>query len=671
MEVKKQLSSSEIFIRCLTIGVISGAILNQIMINWVTNKFFNVPYFDRFYSPVAAFRMSMFFLINNETYYTRIFGIGIGAGEWIVYATFFGGLTIAIFIALFCYRAFLKQNLYSARYGTAKWEDISTVVKSDKVDIPDSEISFRKHKRWGLFMGTVAHETGDLIKWINEDKSVKPVKLRELAHFSSQHIFVFAPTGSGKGVGIVIPTLVTYPSSVFVYDIKGENYISTSGWRHKAFGNIIFKFEPSCADGSSVRYNPMEEIRIGTIYEVADAQKLALALIDQNGKGLEDHWLRKGYELMTGAILHICYTKEARNLNGLTLFLNGVNPDSKENYANEKAWLSEMAGINHAFIHVNGYAKLKSITVLEAQNYLTKNGLIGEDGINVVIKASAAELINKEGKAEGERSSVISTATGPLSLYKDPIVAMNTAVSDFKLDDLQNFNRAVSFYFVVPNDQRERLNPLVRLLLSQTIDNIQSKQTGKKREITFVLDEFPELKKISNMESALSTIRGYKVRMLLIAQDYLQLTKYYGETQTIFSNCGIRISYAPNEIKTAEMLSKYTGITTFVAESTSTTSNHQPFQILQGSGSTTTNKQETSRPLMTADEITRLGDNMIILVEKRNPILGHKFAWYLSSKFKQRIFDVENPNNPGNTKYPPLKKSHRIIRKTKKEEGTY
>ena len=69
---------------------------------------------------------------------------------------------------------------------------------------------------------------------------------------------------------------------------------------------------------------------------------------------------------------------------------------------------------------------------------------------------------------------------------------------------------------------------------------------------------------------------------------------------------------------------------------------------------------------MTADEITRLGDDMIILVEKRNPIRGHKFAWFLSQKFKERIFDPDNPKNPGNKLYPPLPKSHRINRNKSK-----
>lgn len=659
---KKKWTPTRVFFHCLLIGIAISYVSNQIIINYYMHTYKGVDWFSRFYTPPEIYKIVKYFIENNARYTSKSLGFDLSVAEGIIYVTFWSGFIGGMLLALFVYRALVQKDLSSDRYGTAEFETKEAVMKSDKVDIPDEPSSFEKHGRWGLFIGSLQSNQGSPISWRNDDKTTQQIYLTELAHFGSQHVFVFAPTGSGKGVGIVMPILVTYPSSIFVLDIKGENYRSTAGYRNKIFDNVIIKYEPSCADGSSARYNPLDEIRVGTVYEMADAQKLALAIVDQDGKGLHDHWTRKAADLMTSVILHIIYTKENRNLNALSLFLSGVHPDSKEHYQNETAWLNEMIGKGWSGIHRNGYAKLKGITPDEAQQHLKNLGLVGDDGVHITIKAGAAPLAGS--KAEGERSSIISSATGPLSLYKDPVVAMNTAVSDFRLNDLQNFNRPVSFYLVVPNDQRDRLKPLIRLLITQTINNIQSSQEGKIREITFLLDEFPELNKLEVMESALATIRGYKVRMVLITQDYLQLTKYYGENQTIFSNCGVRIAYAPNEMKTAEMLSKYTGVTTYVAQTTSTTTNKQPFQITVGSGSTTVNTSETSRNLLTADEITRLGDDMIILVEKKNPIRGHKFAWYLSDKFRERIFDPDNPKNPGNQNYKPPKSSHRIVRKS-------
>lgn len=661
---KKQMTPTTVGIHCLIIGIVSGLIINQVMLNYYAHRFLGGSWFDRFYGPVGIYKITWYFILNNDTYTTSPFWFPLGAGEGIIYSTILGGLVISMLIALFIYRHFLSNNLYSERHGTAKWEEKSTILKSDKIDTHDDPASFKKYGRWGIFIGALEEKQGTAVTWRNDDQTNKVVNLWEMAHFGSQHVFMFAPTGSGKGVGIVIPTLVTYPSSVFVLDIKGENHLCTSGYRSKKFKNVIIKFEPSAEKGSA-RYNPLDEIRIGTINETADAQKLALAIVDQDGKGLHDHWTRKAAALMTGAILHIYYTKKSRNLNALALFLSGIDPDTNENYENETAWLAEMIGKNKPFIHRNGYATLKGISIDEAQKHLHTLGLVGNDGVHIGIKAAAAPLVSS--KAESERSSILSSANGPLELYKDPVVAKNTSVSDFRLDDLQNFSRPVSFYLIVPVDQRDRLKPLIRLLITQTINTIQSKQQGKVREILFLLDEFPELNKLDVMESALATIRGYKVRMLLIAQDYLQLTKYYGEHQTIFSNCGVRIAYAQNEMKTAEMLSKYTGVTTFVAKTTSSTTNKQPFQITQGSGSVTVNTSETSRNLMTADEVTRLGDNMIILIEKKNPILGHKFVWMLSDKFKKRIYDPENPKNPGNQDYPPIMNSQRIVRNNERK----
>lgn len=662
MKKKKKWTPTRVFFHCFFIGIAISCVSNQIIINYYMHTYKGVDWFSRFYTPHEVYKIVKYFIENNARYTSKSLGFDLSVAEGIIYVTFWSGFIGGMLLALFVYRALVQKDLSSDRYGTAEFETKETVMKSDKVDIPDEPSSFEKHGRWGLFIGSLQSNQGSPISWSNDDKTTQQIYLTELAHFGSQHVFVFAPTGSGKGVGIVMPILVTYPSSIFVLDIKGENYRSTSGYRNKVFNNVIIKYEPSCADGSSARYNPLDEIRVGTVYEMADAQKLALAIVDQDGKGLHDHWTRKAADLMTSVILHIIYTKENRNLNALSLFLSGVHPDSKEHYQNETAWLNEMIGKGWSGIHRNGYAKLKGITPDEAQQHLKDLGLVGDDGIHITIKAGAAPLAGS--KAEGERSSIISSATGPLSLYKDPVVAMNTAVSDFRLNDLQNFSRPVSFYLVVPNDQRDRLKPLIRLLITQTINSIQSSQEGKVREITFLLDEFPELNKLEVMESALATIRGYKVRMVLITQDYLQLTKYYGENQTIFSNCGVRIAYAPNEMKTAEMLSKYTGVTTYVAQTTSTTTNRQPFQITVGSGSTTVNTSETSRNLLTADEITRLGDDMIILVEKKNPIRGHKFAWYLSGKFRERIFDPVNTKNPGNQNYQPPKSSHRIVRKS-------
>jgi len=68
------------------------------------------------------------------------------------------------------------------------------------------------------------------------------------------HILVFAPTQSGKGRGIVIPTLLTWPHSVIVHDLKGENWALTAV--PAAPGPLCLKFEPAHPTGLA-RFNPL------------------------------------------------------------------------------------------------------------------------------------------------------------------------------------------------------------------------------------------------------------------------------------------------------------------------------------------------------------------------------------------------------------------------------
>src|SRR5262249_18797897 len=52
-----------------------------------------------------------------------------------------------------------------------------------------------------------------------------------LRHDGPEHVLCFAPTRSGKGVGLVIPTLLAWAESAIVHDIKGENWQLTAGFR--------------------------------------------------------------------------------------------------------------------------------------------------------------------------------------------------------------------------------------------------------------------------------------------------------------------------------------------------------------------------------------------------------------------------------------------------------
>jgi type IV secretion system protein VirD4 len=139
-----------------------------------------------------------------------------------------------------------------------------------------------------------------------------------LRHDGPEHVLCFAPTRSGKGVGLVVPSLLTWPGSAIVHDIKGENWQLTAGFRSR-HGRVLL-FDPTNA--KSAAYNPLLEVRRGE-WEVRDVQNVADVLVDPEGS-LErrNHWEKTSHSLLVGAILHVLYAEMDKTLAGVAAFLS-------------------------------------------------------------------------------------------------------------------------------------------------------------------------------------------------------------------------------------------------------------------------------------------------------------------------------------------------------------
>jgi len=220
---------------------------------------------------------------------------------------------------------------------------------------------------------------------------------RYLRHDGPEHVMAFAPTRSGKGVGLVVPTLLSWTGSCVVHDIKGENWMLTAGWRAK-FSHCLL-FNPT--DPRSARYNPLLEVRKGP-HEVRDVQNIADILVDPEG-ALErrSHWEKTSHSLLVGAILHVLYAEEEKTLARVATFLS----DPQRSFAHT---LRRMMATNHL-------------------------GSADTPIVHPVVASAAREVLNK---SENERSGVLSTAMSFLGLYRDPTVAAVTASCDWRIADL-------------------------------------------------------------------------------------------------------------------------------------------------------------------------------------------------------------------------------------------
>lgn len=432
-----------------------------------------------------------------------------------------------------------------------------------------------------------------------------------LRHNGPEHVMAFAPTRSGKGVGLVVPTLLSWMQSVVVFDIKGENWSLTAGWRQQYANNVCLKFEPS-AERGSCHYNPLSEIRYGSSHATKDVQNLTLMIVDPDGKGLNDHWAKTGHAFLTGVILYAfeltAKKHETPNLRLVSEMISDPNKTSEELF----------------------------------NDMLTST--------NRVVAGCAREMLNK---AANERSGVISTAASFLSLYKDDIVAENTKDSDFKISDLMHHDNPVSLYIVVPPTELDRLKPLLRLLLNQIVrglcdkiefENGRQKKTYKHR-LLLLIDEFPALGKMEILETSLAFIAGYGIKAFLITQDLSQLRKHYGKDESITSNCHVSIAYAPNKVETAQEVSKMCGVATVQKRQVSFSGGLGLFSKRNKSVS----YQEVKRELMTPDEVMALkgiqtddrgncvdSGEMLIFMAGKKPIKGNQILYFTDDVFQKR-----------------------------------
>ena len=236
------------------------------------------PWFDLFGTPVYhPWRLFEWWFVF-DAYAPQVFDTG-GA-----IAGASGMVAVVVAIGMSIWRS--RQSRLVTTYGSARWADAAEVRKAGLTQPA------------GVFLGL--HDG------------------QYLRHEGPEHGLAFAPTRSGKGVGLVVPTLLSWPGSAVIHDIKGENWNLTAGWRSR-FSHCLL-FNPT--DAKSAAYNPLLEVR-RSAHEVRDVQNIADILVDPEG-ALEkrNHWEKTSHALLVGAILHVLYAVEDKTLRGVANFLS-------------------------------------------------------------------------------------------------------------------------------------------------------------------------------------------------------------------------------------------------------------------------------------------------------------------------------------------------------------
>ncbi len=421
---------------------------------------------------------------------------------------------------------------------------------------------------------------------------------RYLRHDGPEHVLAVAPTRSGKGVGLVLPTLLTWPGSAVIHDIKGENWQLTAGWRAQ-FSHCLL-FDPT--NPLSARFNPLLEVRMGP-HEVRDVQNIADILVDPEGaRQLRDHWDKTAHALLTGAILHVLYAEEEKTLSRVATFL--ADPSR---------------------------SILRTLRIMLTTNHL---GTEAAPIAHPVVASVARELLNK---SENERSGVVSTAVSLLALYRDPLVAAATARSDWRIADLTGAERPLSLYLAVPPSDISRTRPLIRLILNQVArrltETLPAQGAASSRRLLLMLDEFPALGRLDFFETSLAFLAGYGVRAFLVAQSLHQIDRAYGYNHSILDNCHVRVAFAPNDERTARRLSEALGTATELRAQKNISGSRLSAWLPHMSVA----EQETPRPLLTPGEVLQLpSQDALVLISGTPPIRAKKLQYYADRNFLAR-----------------------------------
>lgn len=415
-----------------------------------------------------------------------------------------------------------------------------------------------------------------------------------LTNGEQPHSLVVAPTRAGKGVGVVIPTLLTFDGSALVLDVKGELFEMTSRAR-LARGDRIYKFSPFDKEGRTHSYNPVLDIvHLPEHRRFAETRRLAANLIVANGKGAEG-FIAGARDLFVAGIL-ACIERGDPTIGAVyDLF---ALPGEKYKLFAQLAAETQVPEVRRIFDNMAGNDS-KIIT--------SYTSVLGDGGLN---------------------------------LWADPLIKAATRTSDFSIYDLRRDPSTI--YLVVSPNDLEVIAPLVRLFFQQTVAILQRELPGEDEvfEVLFLLDEFKHLGRLEAIETAITTIAGYKGRFMFIIQSLSALTGAYEAAgkENFLSNTGVQVFMATADDETPQYISKAIGDYSYDSKSYSwNTSEFMKTNVQKSQQGTNLIRPEQIRVL---DEYTQ-----IVLIKGQPPLKMPKVRYY-EDRILRTIFAAQRGDLP-------------------------
>jgi type IV secretion system protein VirD4 len=488
-------------------------------------------------------------------------GAARGDAIWVV-----GNWIFTIFVLLFLFRLMTGPMIQhfgdimgdthgSARFATFK--EIAPLIQADA----------------GLLIGRDA-KTGKLLRYDGPG-----------------HLLTMAPTRTGKGVGTIIPNLLTADRSVICIDPKGENARIT-GRARRTLGPMHVLDPFGATNEPTAAFNPLDELDPEGLDVAEDASTLADALVyDDPGMAGDAHWNEEAKALIAGIILHIVAHEPRSRRTLMTLRENlTLAPDAFTSLLKE----------------------------MQASNAV--GGLVS--------RAANRHL----GKSDREAAGVLSSAQRHTHFLDSPRIARVLDRSDFQFGDLKKRNETV--FLVLPPDRLSTYSRWLRLLITQSLLDMARTPDKPDVPVLYLLDEFAALGHLAPIERAMGLMAGYGVQLWPILQDVHQLRATYGQRAgTFLSNAGVLQVFGVNDHESARLVSDMLGQETVVFQTMGRALDSDKSGISFG-------EQHTARQLLTPDEVRNLPAHIeLLFLAGQRPIVAGKLTYYANVEFKN-LYDA-------------------------------
>lgn len=427
--------------------------------------------------------------------------------------------------------------------------------------------------------------------------------LSTLRYAGDRHLLTCAPTRSGKGTSVIIPTLLTYEGSALVIDPKGENALITAAARKKQ-GQEVFLVDPWNLAAPDLkmpvaRFNPLDWLVSDDPDLSENAMLLADALVPSRQTN-DPFWDEEAKALIYGFLLYVASEPDEegnRTLGRVRDILTLPPRDGSDPDAGTEGTLDEIL--------------IKMIGSGLAQ-----------------VRSSAARFLQK---AEKERAGVLSSAQSHTHFLESPRIRDSLSGTDFSFEALKT--GTITVYLILPADRLNAFGRWLRLLIQQAITQTARNIAFRpKHPVLFMLDEMAALGPLRMVEQAYGPMAGFGMQLWGIVQDLGQLKRLYGDGwETFISNAGVVQYFGSRDVMTAEYFSKLCGKTTVKSLAVAIS------RVFGGGGgnSETSTLTETQRDLAYPDELMTLRDgSQLIFVETSYPIRARRTPWFAEERLK-------------------------------------